>query len=92
MAPAAATRPTALITGATAGLGAAYARALAARGHPLVLVARDQTKLEEVKTEIEADGGKVAVFHWRRPNDKITTPEDLELVEHLLSVRNRQNG
>ena len=41
---------------------------------------------------IEADGGRVAVFHWRRPNDKITTPEDLELVEHLLSVRNRQNG
>ena len=41
---------------------------------------------------IEAAGGKVAVFHWRRPNDKITTPEDLELVEHLLSVRNRQNG
>ena len=49
---------TALITGASAGIGQASARALARAGANLVLTARRQSRLDDLKKEIERTGGK----------------------------------
>ena len=55
--------PTALITGASSGIGATFADALAERGHDLILVARSKDKLHALASRIRADTGRqVAVI------------------------------
>ena len=51
---------TALVTGASSGIGAVYADRLARRGHDLVLVARDKTKLKALAGRLQRERGITA--------------------------------
>jgi len=64
-----------IITGASSGIGAATAKTLAGAGSKIVLVARNQQKVEALKSEIENAGG-VAEFQIA----DVTKLEDLKRV------------
>lgn len=54
----ASTLGTALITGASSGIGAVYADRLARRGHDLILVARDAGRMEALAEKLRAETGR----------------------------------
>ncbi|GLX15442.1 SDR family oxidoreductase [Pseudomonas straminea] len=71
---------TVLITGASSGIGAVYAQRFAQRGHDLVLVARDQARLESLASRLRAEHG-VAVDILRAD---LSQADDTRLVEKRL--------
>lgn len=72
---------TALVTGASAGLGAEYARQLAAAGTNLILVARRLDRLDELARELASKHGVAADT---LPAD-LATKEGLERVERRIA-------
>lgn len=74
------TRSTVLITGASSGIGAAYAERFARRGHDLVLVARDKARLETHAARLrEEHRGAIDILQA-----DLTQPKDLAAVETRL--------
>jgi short-subunit dehydrogenase len=72
-------RPVALVTGASTGIGNAFARALAARGHDLVVVARTAPRLEELAATVEREHGTTTDV----------LPSDLETDEGVATLEAR---
>jgi uncharacterized protein len=76
---------TSLVTGASSGIGMAFARRLAARGDDLVIVARSEGRLKELADEIQSGlGREVEVL----PAD-LTLADDVGRVEQRLQSDDR---
>jgi uncharacterized protein len=60
--PAPSPATTCVVTGASSGIGAEFARQLAARGHSVFLVARREDRLSELASEVEREHGVRAEF------------------------------
>jgi uncharacterized protein len=71
---------TALITGASRGIGAVYADRLAKRGYDLILVARDATRLQELAGRLKAQTGRSVT----QLSADLSVPADLRKVEAAL--------
>ena len=69
---------TALITGASTGIGAVYADRLAKRGYDLILVARSQENLSEVAARLKSTGRRIE-----------TIAADLMKAEDVQSIAER---
>src|SRR6218665_2456637 len=85
----------AVVTGASSGIGAVYAARLAARGHPLVLVARRPDPLASLQAELSRAHGvdvKTLVADLERPSDLADVEARVAADDVALLVNNAGAG
>jgi uncharacterized protein len=75
-----ASKGTALVTGASRGIGAVYADRLAKRGHDLVLAARSEARLKALSVRLTGETGRAVTALAADLNDRA----DLAKVERRL--------
>src|SRR5476651_804338 len=73
---------TALITGASTGIGAVYADRLAKRGYDLILVARSLDKLNQVARQIQSETGRKV----ETVQADLTAPADVQRIADRLTT------
>ena len=78
-------RPSALVTGATSGIGEVFATFLAKQGYDLVIVARDETRLNQRASQWHSHHG-VDVEILRAD---LSNHQDISKVAARLSDQNR---
>lgn len=84
-------QPTALITGASSGIGAAFAHQLAADNYHLILAARREEKLNALATEIQTKHAitvKVLPADLTQPNDVKRVVEQIKTCKDLALLIN----
>ncbi len=73
------TTPTAIITGATSGIGAAYAKALAQKGWNLIITGRRENRLKTIKKDLS----DLYPIHIQTVKADLLNPDD---INHFLQV------
>lgn len=84
-------KKTVLITGATSGIGLGCARKFAANGDRLILTARNQQRLEEIRDELKEKGSEVLILAFDVRDRKAATkavnslPADWQDIDVLVN-------
>src|SRR6202035_5784127 len=77
---------TALVTGASRGIGAVYADRLAKRGYDLILVARDASRLEQLTANLQRETGRSVAPLTADLSDRADLARVEDVLKHNESI------
>lgn len=81
-------RPLAVVTGASSGIGAAFARKFAREGHDLLLVARREDRLRDLAAELSTSGARseIAVCDLSDPGQRARLCDSLRTRTRIAAL------